>query len=110
MMNPGKEQHGSGAGEIRREVCGPGGGSDVPGDIYEIRVKGRVDSRWFQCYEGLGVTYQAGDTILSGPIRDQSALHGVLERLRDLNLVLISLRRVEYRKEQADHEIGNRQR
>ena len=109
-MTAGKGQHGDGAERVRRKVCGTGGGSDTPGNIYEIRVKGRVDSRWFQCYEGLGVTYQAGDTILSGPIRDQSALHGVLERVRDLNLVLISLERVEYRKEQADHEIGNRQR
>ena len=109
-MTPGKGQHGKGAEGVRRKACGTGGGSDMPGIIYEIRVKGRVDSRWFQCYEGLGVTYQAGDTILSGPIRDQSALHGVLERVRDLNLVLISLKRAEYRKEQADHEIGNRQR
>jgi hypothetical protein len=108
-MTPGKGQRGDGAEEVRRKVYGTGGGSDVPGNVYEIRVKGRVDSRWFQCYEGLDVTYQAGDTILSGPIRDQSALHGVLERVRDLNLVLIALRRVEHRKEQADHEIGNRQ-
>ena len=108
-MIPGKGQHDKGAEGVRQKVGGTGGGSDMPGDIYEIRVKGRVDSRWFQCYEGLDVTYQAGDTILSGPIRDQSALHGVLERVRDLNLVLIALRRVEHRKEQADHEIGNRQ-
>ena len=109
-MIPGKGQRGNGAEEVRRKVNGTGGGSDVPGDIYEIRVKGRVDSRWFQSYEGLGLTYQAGDTILSGPIRDQSALHGVLERVRDLNLILISLKRVEYREEKVDHEIGNRQR
>jgi hypothetical protein len=109
-MTPGKGQHDNCAEEVHRKVYGTGGSSDMAGNIYEIRVKGRVDSRWFQCYEGLGVTYQAGDTILSGPIRDQSALHGVLERVRDLNLVLIALRRVEYRKEQADHEIGNRQR
>jgi len=109
-MIPGRGQCGDGAERVRRKVYGTGGVSDVPGDIYEIRVKGRVDSRWFQCYAGLGVTYQAGDTILSGPIRDQSALHGVLERVRDLNLILISLERVEYGKEQADHEIGNRQR
>ena len=108
-MTPGKGQHGNCAEEVCRKVCGTGGGSDMPGNLCEIRVKGRVDSRWFQCYEGLGVTYQAGDTILSGPIRDQSALHGVLERVRDLNLVLIALRRVEHRKEQADHETGNRQ-
>jgi hypothetical protein len=98
-MTPGKGQYNNCVEEVRRKVCGTGGGSDMPGNIYEIRVKGRVDSRWFQCYEGLGVTYQAGDTILSGPIRDQSALHGVLERVRDLNLVLISLECVEYRKE-----------
>jgi hypothetical protein len=108
-MTPGKGQHGNCAEEVRRQVCGTGGVFDVPGNIYEIRVKGRVDSRWFQCYEGLEVTYQAGDTILSGPIRDQSALHGMLERVRDLNLVLISLARVEYGKERADHEICYRQ-
>ena len=107
-MTPGKGQHDNCAEEVHRKVYGTGGSSDMAGNIYEIRVKGRVDSRWFQCYEGLDVTYQAGDTILSGPIRDQSALHGVLERVRDLNLVLIALRRVGYRKEQADHEIGNR--
>ena len=107
-MGPGIEQQGDGAEGACRKVRGTGGGSDVLGDIYEIRVKGRVDSRWFQCYEGLGVTYQAGDTILSGPIRDQSALHGVLERVRDMNLVLISLERVEYSKEQKDHETGHR--
>jgi hypothetical protein len=109
-MTPGKGQHGNCVEGVRRKVCGTGGRSDMPGNIYEIRVKGRVDSRWFQCYAGLGVTYQAGDTILSGPIRDQSALHGVLERVRDLNLVLMSLKCVEHGKEQADHEIGNRQR
>jgi hypothetical protein len=98
-MIPEKGQRDDGAEEVRRKVCGTGGESNMPGNIYEIRVKGRVDSRWFQCCEGLGVTYQAGDTILSGPIRDQSALHGVLERVRDLNLVLIALRRVEYGKE-----------
>ena len=98
-MIPGKGKNDKGAEGVRQKVGGTGDGSDMPGDIYEIRVKGRVDSRWFQCYEGLDVTYQAGDTILSGPIRDQSALHGVLERVRDLNLVLIALRRVEHRKE-----------
>jgi hypothetical protein len=108
-MTPGKGQHDNCAEEVHRKVYGTGGSSDMAGNIYEIRVKGRVDRRWFQCYEGLGVTYQAGDTLLSGPIRDQSALHGVLERVRDLNLVLIALKRLEYRKEQADHEIGNRQ-
>ena len=98
-MTPGKGQHDNCAEEVHRKVYGTGGSSDMAGNIYEIRVKGRVDSRWFQCYEGLGVTYQAGGTILSGPIRDQSALHGVLERVRDLNLVLISLKRLEYRKD-----------
>jgi hypothetical protein len=109
-MIPAEGQRGDSAEGVCRKVCETRGRSDMPGNIYEIRVKGRVDSRWFQCYEGLGVTYLAGDTILSGPIRDQSALHGVLERVRDLNLVLIALERVEYGEEQADHEIGNRQR
>jgi len=61
-------------------------------------------------YRGIYNSAWVGGTVTVLCVRDQSALHGVLERVRDLNLVLIALKRVEYGKEQADHEIGNRQR
>ena len=65
-----------------------------PREVYEIRVKGHIDSHWFEWFEGLAVTHtEGGDTILSGPIVDQSALHGLLEKVRDLGLPLISVNR-----------------
>jgi len=62
---------------------------------YTIRIKGLLDHHW-EWLEGLTVTHlEAGDTLLSGPIVDQAALHGLLARIRDLNLTLISVERVE---------------
>jgi hypothetical protein len=61
-------------------------------DRYEIRVQGRLDPCWFDWFEGLTVTSAAdGQTILEGRLPDQAALHGVLNRIRDLNLRLISV-------------------
>jgi hypothetical protein len=63
---------------------------------YVIRIKGHLASRWAEWFEGLTMTHTAsGETILSGPIPDQAALHGVLDRVRDLNVKLISVNRVE---------------
>ena len=65
-------------------------------DHYEIRVKGHLDPKWSEWFEGLTVTaVESGDTVLSGPIVDQAALHGLLARIRDLNLTLISVVRVD---------------
>jgi hypothetical protein len=67
--------------------------SSQPGQ-YAIRVKGLLDPRW-DWLEGLTVTYiESGDTILSGQIIDQAALHGILARIRDLNLMLLSLEQI----------------
>ena len=58
----------------------------------EIRVKGHLDQRWSDWFAGLKVTYLEGnESMLSGPLPDQAALHGMLERIRDLNLALISV-------------------
>jgi hypothetical protein len=58
---------------------------------YAIRIKGFLDSHW-EWLEGLTVTHvEPGETLLSGPIVDQAALHGLIARIRDLNLTLISL-------------------
>ena len=59
----------------------------------EIRVKGRIDQQWSQWFEGIEVSHCGGDeTLLSGPVRDQTALYSMLSRLRDLGLPLLSVK------------------
>jgi hypothetical protein len=61
-------------------------------EYIEIRIKGQLDSYWSDWFAGLTLTHLEGDvTLLSGSLPDQAALHGLLERIRDLNLVLISV-------------------
>jgi len=63
---------------------------------YEIRVQGALDARWSSWFDGLKVCHRApGETTLTGPIRDQSELHGVLAKVRDLGLPLIAVRRLD---------------
>ena len=63
-------------------------------EIYEIRVKGHLDQKRSGWFDGLAITHTTdGETILSGPIADQAALHGVLAKIRDLGLVLLEVRR-----------------
>ncbi len=69
-------------------------------DVYEIRIKGILDDHWRPWFAGMTIkadTYYDGGqgcTFIIGPLADQPALHGVLERIRDLNLTLISVRRL----------------
>jgi hypothetical protein len=66
------------------------------GGFYEIHVKGQLDSRWSQWLEGLEVKLlENGEMILFGPIVDQAALIGVLNKLSHLNLALLSVNRVK---------------
>ena len=61
-------------------------------DHYEIRIQGHLDRRWEAWFEGLGVRREPeGITVLHGEIRDQAALHGLLQRIRDLGLPLVSV-------------------
>src|SRR5688572_14782229 len=63
---------------------------------YEIRVQGALDARWSAWFAGLEVACNPfGKTTLTGPLRDQAALHGVLARIRDLGLPLIAVRRLD---------------
>ena len=64
--------------------------------VYQIRVKGSLDGKWSDWFDGLTITPQGDDeTLLAGPVADQAALHGLLGKIRDLGLPLLSVRRVE---------------
>jgi hypothetical protein len=64
---------------------------DEPG-LYQIRVKGHLDDKWAGWFEGLSITREDnGDTLLSGLVVDQAALHGLLRKVRDLGLPLVSV-------------------
>ena len=63
---------------------------------YEIRLSGHLDSRWAAWFDGLSLTNESdGTTIIHGPAVDQAALHGLLQKVRDLGLPLISVTQVE---------------
>ena len=62
---------------------------------YEIRVKGILDERWTAWFEGLQVSSDGEETVISGPVADQAALHGLLTKVRDLGLFLISVRHLD---------------
>ena len=69
-------------------------GDDFGPGVYEIRIKGRLDRRWTDWLEGLALTHENdGTTRLAGTLSDQAALHGVLNRIRDLSLQIISVQR-----------------
>ena len=63
---------------------------------YEIRLKGRLDERWAAWFDGLSLRHDDdGTTVLQGPVTDQAALHGLLQKVRDAGLPLVSVTRTE---------------
>jgi hypothetical protein len=68
---------------------------ETEGQFYEIRVEGHLGTSWATWFEGLDIRHEEnGETVLSGVIVDQTALHGVLMKIRDLGLPLVAVRRV----------------
>ena len=64
--------------------------------LYEIRIKGHLADRWSDWFGGLTITLEDnGDTLLTGPVVDQAALHGLLKKVRDLGMPLLSVNRIE---------------
>jgi hypothetical protein len=64
--------------------------------VYQIRINGHLDSQWTDWFEGLTITLdEDGDTLLTGPVIDQAALHGLLKKVRDLGMPLLSVNRVQ---------------
>lgn len=60
--------------------------------FYEIQVKGYLDARWNELFEGMTIGWKNNVTTISGMVADQAALHGLLARVRDYGLVLISVK------------------
>jgi len=64
--------------------------------LYRIRVKGTLDSSWSQWFDGMTIeATEGGETLLTGPVRDQTALHGLLGKIRDMGLPLLSLEKLK---------------
>ena len=63
--------------------------------VYRIKLKGRLDHKWSDWFEQMAISSEGGETTLTGPVSDQAALHGLLIRIRDLNLTLLSVERTE---------------
>ena len=64
--------------------------------LYEIRVKGHLDSRWGRWFDGMGLTHESdGTTLIHGQVVDQAALHGLLQKIRDVGLPLVSVTQLD---------------
>ena len=65
--------------------------------IYQIRLKGHLDRQWIHWFDGLTITLEEnGNTLLAGPVTDQAALHGLLKKVRDLGMPLVSVSQIQY--------------
>ena len=74
--------------------------------IYKIRLKGHLDTKWSEWFYDMAITHEpGGTTTLYGPLPDQTVLHSVLDRIRDMNLTLINVRRLnDANQDESDSE------
>ncbi|MBZ0275471.1 MAG: hypothetical protein K8I60_04975 [Anaerolineae bacterium] len=76
-------------------TCLPGTSPDEP-VIYQIRISGHLDAEWSDWFDGLTIRLESdGDTLLTGSVADQAALHGLLKKIRDLGMPLVSVNRID---------------
>ena len=69
--------------------------------VYQIRIRGHLGDQWTDWFGGLAITLEDnGDTLLTGLVSDQAALHGLLRKVRDLGMPLVSVTPVSFEKEQ----------
>jgi hypothetical protein len=88
---------------VNRKVETPAGQPWSQPQLYEIRFKGHLNRRRAQTFEGLEMVQEpGGETVLTGPVIDQAALHGILSRIRDLGVPLLSVKRVEQDETNAE--------
>ena len=78
--------------------------TNIPTELYEIRIQGILDPIWLEWFECQQITHTEHETILSCALQDQAALHGLLAKIRDLNLKLISVNRVEFLSDEIEDE------
>ena len=62
---------------------------------YQIRLKGHINRKWSSWFGQMAISTEGADTIMTGSVADQAALHGLLNRIRDLNLALLSVKCIE---------------
>ena len=60
-------------------------------NITQIKIKGRIDKKWEEWFDGMKISYEDNNTLLTGEIKDDASMYGILNRIRDLNLKLISV-------------------
>ncbi len=73
-----------------------------PPGVYQIRIKGHLGRQWTDWFEGLTITQEDnGETVLTGPVVDQAALYGLLKKVRDMGMSLVSVTQVQ--SDQTDH-------
>jgi hypothetical protein len=84
---------------MMRESVVPYGGGD-----YEIRIKGRLSDSLLAAFEGLTATVEPVETVLCGPVEDQSMLHGLLDRIQSLGLELVEIRQLPTAPEELPDE------
>ena len=71
--------------------------------VYQIRVKGNLDKKWFDWFDGFAITPQTNaETVLVGVVADQAALHGLLAKVRDLGLPLLEIKRLKSERTTGD--------
>ena len=75
-------------------------------EIYEIKIQGHLDTRWYEWLYGMTITHERdGITTLRGPLPDQTVLHSVLDRIRDMNLRLVSVNQIASDGQIINHEV-----